>query len=349
MSFETPSRTWWIRVSRTVRSFPADLLVVLGLLVLANLVIRVPGLREAAVAGARIRVLVAIPALLVVPGYVLVSALFPGAPERGTRQRGGRNSGTGRPSESIDLVERAALSFGMSVALVPLFALAIGSVWDFSLAVVLNGLTVLVLGGIVIAAVRRLRLPPGERFGRPARRWAMDVRAGGLRADSAFEGAANLALALAVLAAVGAVGYAVATPYQSGQSSTLYLVTENETGSLVASGYPTEFTAGEGQSLTVGVANDGERRQPYTVVIAVERVDGDTGEATVTESQEVDRLHATVEPGQTWTSRHTVAPELVGEDLRLHYYLFERETAPSDFDPSAAEESAYVWINVARA
>jgi uncharacterized membrane protein len=346
MNFKTSNRPLWVQVSESLRAFPTDLALILAILALVTVLYRVPGPREATVMNARIQTLVAIPTLLFVPGYVLVVTLFPGAPDHAVGSEDDRGPGPGR---SIDVVERAALSFGMSVALVPLFALVVGSVWAFTPLVVLNGLSGLVFIGVVAAAVQRLRLPPPERFAILGRRWTAELRRGILHPDSVVGGLTNLILVLAVIAAIGAIGYAAATPYQSGQSSTLYLVTENETGAHLASGYPTEFTAGEGRSLTVGISNDEQRRQQYTVVVAVERVQTDGTEATVLESEELDRFNPAVPAGESWTNEHTVAPTLVGEELRLHYYLYRGGSVPSDVDQSSAYRDVYVGSEVAEA
>lgn len=305
---------------------------------LVNVVLRIPGLREVTFAGARLQILVGIPALLFVPGYVLVAAAFPGRSDPDDRE-----TDRGR---TIDLVERAALSFGMSVALVPLFALAVGSGWGLSLPVALTGYTVLLGVGVAFAAVRRLRLPPQSRHRVPARAWAADLRRSFRSPESAFEGAANIALALAVLLAVGAAGFAVATPYWSGPSSTFYLATENENGTLSTNDYPTSFTPGEGQPLVAGIVNDEEQTQQYTVVVALERVEDGSDGVTVVESNEIDRLQADVADGEEWTQRHTVTPEMTGEDLRLHYYLYRGGSAPAQPDAESAYRDTYIWIDV---
>ena len=236
MSPTTSSQSWWVRVSKPIHAFPTDIAAILGLLVVANVVLRVPGFRDATVAGARVQLLIAIPVLLFVPGYVLVSALFPGEGEQGAGILEEREPDA---PASLDFVERVALSFGMSVALVPIFALVVGTFWGFSRPVVLTSLTAALLVGIVVATVRRFRLPPDARYSVPVDRWVDELRRGILHPG----GVVNLVLLLAILAAVGAMGFAVATPYQSGGSSTFYLVTENETGSGTASAGPGTTTS----------------------------------------------------------------------------------------------------------
>lgn len=330
-------------VSRSVRALSTDLVAIVGFLAVLNVVLRVSGLQELTVFGARIQILIAIPALLFVPGYVLVAVFFPGRSDRDVENR---EIGESDVPRSIDLVERAALSFGMSLALIPIFAVFLGSLWGFSRPVVLTTLTVAVLVGIAIAAIRRLLLPPEARYSIPVRRWGRELRLGIFQSDDRVDRIGTLVLLLAVLAAVGAMGFAVATPYQSGGSSTLYLVTENETGAWTASGYPTEFTAGEAQALAVAIENHEDDRQMFTVVITVERVQTGGTEASVIESREIDRRHPTVPAGATWIRQHAVAPEMIGEDLRLHYYLYKGDSGPADPDSSSAYRDVYLWINV---
>lgn len=342
MKFETSSRPWWVEATRSLHSFPADLAAVVAVLTVTNLVVLLPGLRSATIAGASLRTLLGIPVLLFIPGYVLVSMLFPAR----TSDRLARRDVT---SDSIDRLERLALSFGMSIAILPLLGFVLATWWVVTLSTVLTSLTVLLLVGISVTAIRRFRVPEPERYGNSVGQWSTAIS----RLLRGSEGwgfqASSIVLAGAIVLAIGSIGFAVATPYQSGQSSTLYLVTENETGAQVAAGYPTDLTIGEAATLSVGIENDEERRQPYTVVVALERVVNDTGSVRVTEQQEITRLHPVVGDGEDWTGRHDVVPRLVGDDLRLHYFLYKGEAAPDDPTGSSAYRDVYVWIDVNRA
>ncbi len=322
--------------------FPVDLLAVLGFIVAVNVVFLIPALREATVFGASLRTAVGIPTLLFLPGYVLVSIAFPGT----ARHTAVEDGPAAESHDSIDLSERVALGFGMSVAFLPLFALALSSVWTLSASAVLTSLSVILVGGTCLAVIRRYRLPQPARFGRTIGQWTTVSDSFSLRSHSVPVQTSMLVLGLAFVLAVGSMGFAVATPYQSGQSSTFYLVTENETGTQLASDYPTNATAGTAESLTVGITNDEERRQPYTVVAALERVETDSSTTRVTETQELTRLSPVVDPDETWTGHHTVEPALVGENLRLHYYLYKGTTAPATPDSTTAYRDVYLWINV---
>lgn len=344
MAIGTSARSWLQSMIRWVRVLPLDMVGVLCFLALVHVVSLTPGIEGATIAGASIRAILGIPFLLLVPGYVLVAILSPARRRDGQRRRASANRRQG-----IDWPERMALSFGASVALVPIFAVVVGSGWSFSTGVVLASIEIFVLVGVVLASVRRLRLPPEHRYQFPLRRHIAYLRRGSFSSDNTFDRVLTVALVVGILAAFGSVGYALATPYESNQSSTLYLVTENETGSLVASDYPSELTAGEGEELIVGVQNNEERQQSYTVVIVTERVRTNGTVTTVTEAAEIDRLHATVPDGSDWTETHDVVPEMVGDDIRLHYYLYRGDTAPSNPDSDSAYRDTYIWINVSEA
>lgn len=342
MKFETSSRPWRIEATRSVRSFPADLAAVVAVLAMTSLVVLLPGLRSATIAGASLRTLLGLPVLLFLPGYVLVSVLFPA-------RTSGRVAPGDRTADTIDRAERFALSFGMSIAILPAIGFVLATWWVVTLSTVVTSLTVLLLVGISATAIRRFRLPESERYGNSVGQWSTAIG----RVLRGSEGwgftASSIVLAAAFVLAIGSIGFAVATPYQSGESSTLYLVAENETGVEFASNYPTDLTIGETETLAVGIENDEERRQQYTVVVALERVENDSSSVRVTERQEITRLHPVVGDGEEWTGRHDVDPQLVGEDLRLHYFLYKGETAPDEPSDTTAYRDVYVWIDVNRA
>lgn len=97
------------------------------------------------------RTLLGLPLIFFIPGYTLVSALFPS-------------------DEGLDGTERVALGFGLSLALIPLIALGIEySPWQLTLGPILTGLLTGTVTFSAIAVLRRGRVPTGRRYvvGRP--------------------------------------------------------------------------------------------------------------------------------------------------------------------------------------
>ena len=87
--------------------------------------------------------------VLFMPGYVLVAALYP------------RN-------DDLDLVERVALSLGLSIAVVPLIGLSLNySPWGIRLNPILAFVTLFIVLAAAVAVCRRLTLPSDEAMGIP--------------------------------------------------------------------------------------------------------------------------------------------------------------------------------------
>jgi uncharacterized membrane protein len=129
------------RLPAAVQDLPADLAFVLGIVALAIASIFIPGINQSP-----IRVLFALPVMLFIPGYVFIAALFPEAgdttatdsettPENAEADSSVTASAEQSVSETaaaiaaqrggIDGIERVALSFGTSIAIVPLIGLVL--------------------------------------------------------------------------------------------------------------------------------------------------------------------------------------------------------------------------------
>lgn len=328
--------------SRLATRVPADVLATLAFLIVVNLAVAVVG-----VASPPLRVALGTPLLLFLPGYVLVTTLFPRTSVSEERQRAGGRSVVPIQYSEISGAERAALSFGLSLAVLPLFALAIAfSPWPYAADVVVPGLSLFVLVGAAASAARRGAVDHDARFEVPFRAWF------GRLWSFMFDGsgvntAVNVALVLSVVLSVAVVGYAFAAPQDGERYSELTLVTENESGEYVAGNYPAEFTAGEGRELVATIENNEQVETEYTIVVQVERVDPDAGDGSVTvlEANELQRATMTLDPGERRYDEHAVAPETTGEELRLSYYLYKGD-APETAGADTAYRHVYLWIDV---
>jgi uncharacterized membrane protein len=265
--------------------------------------------------------------VLFVPGYALVAALFP------------------RDGTDIQALERLALSVGLSVALVAAVGLTLGftpfGVGPVSVLASLSGITLISTG---VAAFRRARLPAGERFRVPYRTWIADARAGLLEPSTRTDAMLNAVLVVALLVGVVALGVAIGFSGQDDPATEFYLVAENENGSLVAEGYPRNFSAGAAKPVVVGIDNH-ERQSSYIVVVQQQRVVTEDGTLRVEERRELDRLRASVPENETWQSMYQLEPELVGGQQRVLFLLY-RGDAPDAPTASNAYQRTQLYIDV---
>lgn len=301
-----------------------------------------------------VRIVVALVVALFVPGYALIAALFP---ERGPSVSGDRTSATTDETDDatdtddesggIDVLERAVLSFGASIAVVPLVGLVLNfTPWGLRLVPILAGLTVLTVPLTVLAAVRRARLPSEERFDPHPVAWLVTGLRGLTAPDDRTDAVLNVLLVVSVLLAVGSVAYAVSDPGPEEQFTEFYLLTENETGDLVAADYPTNFTAGGSESLVVGIGNEEGQPETYTVVTQLQAVRIDDETVTVTEAHELDRFSREVLDGETVNATREIEPrEVTGDRLRLQFLLY-RGAVPETPNAASAYRETHLWVNV---
>lgn len=285
--------------------------------------------------AAPIRVAVGTVLVLFAPGYALVALLLPNRTTEAS-DGGERSVATG---------ERLLLSLGLSVVVVSLVGLLLNyttlPINQYNLPVAV-GVTTLLL--TLLALGRRLLAEPARRFsgdslGTP-RRLVRRVTTGSTRST-----AVSAALVIGLVVAVAGVGLGVATTENGEQYTEFYLLSEDESGALVADDYPSELTVGETTGLHVGVGNQEGEPVEYTVVAQLQRIDRDQGRATVAERTGVGGFEVTLGAGQTVERRHTFEPTVEGEALRLTYLLYTG-TPPSNPSSATAYRSVHLWVDV---
>jgi uncharacterized membrane protein len=340
---------------RQLRRLPADLAAVVLVTILTDLFVLAPVLRETPV-----RIVLGLVFVLFVPGYAFIAALFP---EEGSQPTGVNDEGL-EDEGGITGLERVALSLGTSIAIVPLIGLVLNfTPFGIRLLPIVVSLSVFVLVSVAVAAQRRWQLPVEERLAVPYREWFGAARTELFQPASRGEAVLNVVMVLSILLAASSVGYAVMVPQEGESFSELYLLTENESGGLVADDYPTNFTQGQGKQLFVGVGNHEHEDVQYSVVVELQRVDVQyfengtqvsnvTNSTNVTnvsvdvqEEEDLQRFTPTVAANETWQERHTVTPTLTGDRLRLVYLLYKGD-APANPTTENAYREVHLWVNV---
>jgi len=280
-----------------VRAIPADLAAIIALVFATAGAVLLPVVSETP-----LRIVLGLPYVLFVPGYAFIAALFP---EAGS---GPVDEDEDELDESgIDGIERVALSFGLSIAIVPLIGLVLNfTPWGIRLVPIMVAVSGFTLLAVAAGTYRRNELPPEERFSVPYQEWLAAGRAEMFAPETRMDGALNVLLVFSVLLAMGSVGYAVAVPKQGESFSEFYLLTEGEDGELVADGYPQNFSSGEPQSLYVGIGNQEHRTVNYSVVVALQDVRFENNESEVLRSERLRTFRTTLAHNETWQLNHSV-------------------------------------------
>jgi uncharacterized membrane protein len=362
-------RTAWLLIPRPLRELPVDLGAVVVLTGLTIVSVFVPGIK-----ATPLRVVFGLCFVLVLPGYAFVAALFPEAgnspaqtpsdeesrsdqrdekptPVPGTDAADtlSRHEGVSQPGHEqsgIDGIERIALSFGLSIAIVPLIGLGLNfTPWGIRLAPIVLAVSAFTLGSVAVAAVRRQQLSPDERFSVPYQAWIETGRAELFEPATRTDAALNIVLVLSVLLAVGSVGYAVAVPTQGEQFTEFYLLTENTEQELVADNYPEEIERGTQAAVIVGIENNEYELKNYTVVVQLQEVEQIGNQTNVTSRQELDRFRTTLAHNETYREQHSFTPTRTGANLRVKYLLYDGD-APATPTSETAYRDLPLWIDV---
>jgi uncharacterized membrane protein len=218
---------------------PADLILVVVWLTASIVAIYLPFLNETPV-----RIVLAIPVILFIPGYCLLASLFP--------KKG-----------DIDLMARMVLSIGVSIAIVPLIGLGLNfTPWGIRLDPIVLSLTIFILVMTVIILYQRSLLPSEERFRMPLSEIAAAVKEEFWKKDSTrVTQILNAAFAVAILITLITAVYVLTVPREGETFTEFFILGENRT----AANYPDRIIPGMNYSMFVGVRNHENGDSTYTI------------------------------------------------------------------------------------
>jgi uncharacterized membrane protein len=160
----------------------------------------------------------------------------------------------------------------------------------------------------------------------------------------------SIILALSILAAMGMIGYILASPKVSERFTEFYLLGREGK----AQDYPTLFTIAGDEVVSVGYGNGGAKEEAAFGKVLVGIVNHEDEESTyevrvVIDGQPVEiyldgkKLEnigsITLKHGEKWEHEVGFAPEKVGDRQRVVFVLY-RDGAP------CFEEPPYLWIDV---
>lgn len=230
-----------------------------------------------------VRIILGIPFVFFFPGYTLVAALFP-------------------RKASIDNVPRLALSFGLSIVVVPLIGLILNyTPWGIALEPMLGSITAFILVMSVVTWARRKQLTEEDRFG-----IAFHLRIPGWE-GGVWDKVLTVVLVISALGAMAAAGYAIVTPEDGEKFSEFYILgVYGEAADL-----PRSVTVGQEVEVTVGIINQEGETTSYRVEINLNGI----------KYSELDGL--TVESVETWQGTISFVLDTPGDNQEVEFLLFK--------------------------
>jgi len=256
------------------------------------------------------RTILGLPFLLFFPGYTLIAALFP--------RRG-----------SLGGVERVALSFGLSIAVVPLMGLILNyTPWGIRLYPILISLAVFIIVTSGVAWYRRGKLAPEERFIVP---FKFSIRLPFWRGQSMLDKVLSVVLVVVIAGAIGILGYVIAVP-KVGEKFTEFYILGPEGK---AEHYPQQLKVGEEGRVIVGIVNHEQEKVSYTVEIWI------GGEKTKLriDGEDRDEIMVGLENEGKWEKEVGFVPQKAGGGQKVEFVLY-KEGKPY------LEEPLHLWIDV---
>jgi uncharacterized membrane protein len=221
------------------QDIPGDLILIVVWLAASIVAIYLPFLN-----GTPVRIALALPVILFIPGYCLLALLFP-------------------KNGDIDLMPRMVLSIGVSIALVPLIGLGLNfTPWGIRLDPIVLSLTLFTLVMTLIILYQRSLLPSEERFRIPLSAIGAAIQEEvwqnkGSTNARILSGVLVFAICITILTAV----YVVTVPLPGEPFTEFFILGENRT----AAHYPEWIIPGQNYSLFVGVGNHENGDSTYTI------------------------------------------------------------------------------------
>lgn len=284
--------------SEANRSWDLSLIIALSL-VLALFIYLVPDFPG--------RIVVGLPFILFFPGYALIATLFP-------------------EKKSLDLIERIALSFGLSIAVVPLIGFGLNyTPFGIRLDPILWSLIAFNTILSILSMWRRSTSADPFLPFRPEAITAMARKefSSGTKTDRVL----SVVLVIAILSSVFALAYVIAVPRQGEAFSEFYLLGPGGK----ATDYPNNITVGEEASVIVGIANHNYRTINYTVEVWLVNYTYADNTTTIHQLIYMDDFNVTLDHvpvdlegnySKQWETNYTFSSPVTG-NFKLWFILLE--------------------------
>ncbi len=285
------------------KRFPLDLWLVVALAILTDIFVLVPVLN-----GSFIRNVLGLSIVLFLPGYASIAARF-------------------TAKNDLDVIERITLSFGLSIAVVPLIGFGLNyTPWGIRLLPILITLSIFTVVMCALAYLRRKKLPETDVFEVPFREITLSLKSEILeKPESKLDKALTIFLIFSILLSVTTLVYVILTPKEGEHFTEFYILGPEGK----ADNYPTSYVLGESGTLILGIVNHEYKPVNYTMEVRLEN-------RTLPENLRI----ITLAHNETWEKSIVFTPPFEGQNMRLEFLLF------NETERNIPYRDLHLWINV---
>jgi uncharacterized membrane protein len=221
------------------RRFYPDIILVVILTLLCALFVLEPTLNKTV-----IRTVLGLLLILFLPGYALITSLFP-------------------KRDDLDTIERLALIFGLSIAITPLIGLALNyTPFGIRLDPILASLTGVTLLLSAVAYLRRMKTAEEDRFRVDFGGFFRGLMEG-FQGESKTGKILSVILILSIVLAIATTAYIIVKPKEGESFTEFYILGSGGK----ASDYPTNLTADQEGNVIIGIVNHENKKTSYQLVV----------------------------------------------------------------------------------
>lgn len=250
-----------------------------------------------------IRTIIGIPVVLFIPGYVLIATLFP------------RNNDLGA-------AERIALSFGLSIAIVPLLGLLLSFTFGIRLITILITLCIYTIILLFVAEYRRRTLPEDERFEIKFHNIYDPIYNYLNSPKNKLDKFLTIVLIFSVIIAAGMIYYVITMPKIGEKFTEFYIL--NGTGK--DGNYQTNIKLGENTTYLVGISNHEYGIVNYKLQTVID--------GKVSTPKDIALNH-----NQKWEKNVSITLNKKGTNIKLEFWLFKENNLTEPY------RKLHLWVN----
>lgn len=243
--------------------------------------------------------------ILFIPGYVLISALFP-------------------KKNDLDTIERIALSFGLSIVVVPLIGLGLNyTQFGIRLVPIITTLFIYTLLLIIVGIYRREELNEEEKFKVSIHKFYYDIIGEMKKPKNKIDKILTGVLIFSIILAIGMIFYIIIMPKIGERFTEFYILGPDGK----ADNYPTNLKFDIPSNITVGIINHEYSTVNYTI-------------QTILDKNMLTPEELTLGNSQKWQKNITFVPDKKGADMKLEFLLFKESNFTNPY------RDLHLWVNV---